>query len=291
MNRAEKAEQTAQQEKARATRLNALANVATTRAKKAEDLAKGADERKKEADDVMELANKHVEEMTEKLMKAKQELQLAPSNGADKERIEELEDMLKASMEETKAANHRAEAAAARARRAEARLANGSAPMQIADDGSISSEDEQTKRNTKDQWMMKYNQLRDHKIAYGNLKVTHERALGNWINNQRHVYRASKKGNKSYCPKKAALLEGLGLDWGKDMPKTPTWNQNFEALKAYKMTHGNCNIPAGATTPLAKWVTVQRIEYKRHKKQIGSLLTVNQIEQLNELGFSWRRPR
>ena len=243
-------------------------------------------------------------------MKAKKDMQEEISVGAgendaedENKKLEDLKAMLMEAKEETKAANqraevaitaanHRAEVAETKARKAQARAtAAGSVPSQISDDGSISSDEEEPWMKARDAWSLKYKQLRDHRIAYGNCSKIKDSKLNNWINWERHKYRKSLTSKSEYCPKKAALLEGLGLDWGKDVPKTPTWKQNFESLKNYKVLHGNCNVPAEGTTPLAKWVSAQRIEYKRHKKQTGSLLTLAQIEQLNEIGFIWRQPR
>ena len=56
---------------------------------------------------------------------------------------------------------------------------------------------------------------------------------------------------------------------------------------------GNCNVPFNADhpTPLAKWTAYQRAEYKRWKKGRDTLLTLDQIGRLNDIGFNWKGPR
>ena len=102
----------------------------------------------------------------------------------------------------------------------------------------------------------------------------------------------NKKG-KSITPERIALLDGLGLHWGKKFPLPRSWEDNFSELVKYQKATGNCNVAMNATnpSPLAKWVSAQRSEYKRFCKGQASLLTMDQMEQLKNIGFKWSGPR
>jgi hypothetical protein len=297
-NRAERSELMAQQAIARAKRINAIANDASARAKQAELAQQDYHGLSKDADNRVQVEDTHIAKVYEAPVN---DQMVRPTDMERRlqeaeERVVEMNEILKAAKERIKVANERAEAAEVRAKKAEEeKAAAGSKPMEVDDDRSVSSDDEQTKPRETGLWYDRFNQLRDHRITYGHCNVSQAQnsKLNNWMNNQRHLYRKSKTDKGKYCPVKAAKLENLGFDWGKSMPKPRSWKQNFEDLRSYKEIHGNCNVPICATTPspLAKWVISQRIEYKHHKHQRGSLLTEDQIRQLNELGFRWRNRR
>ena len=62
--------------------------------------------------------------------------------------------------------------------------------------------------------------------------------------------------------------------------KSPTWNDRFEELKAYKAKYGHCNVPVWSG-PLGKWILTQRRYYKK------STLSDNRIKLLEDIGFMW----
>ena len=78
--------------------------------------------------------------------------------------------------------------------------------------------------------------------------------------------------------------------WGKKFPHV-SWEQSFDELMKYQRAFKSCNIPMNSTSPLAKWVSNQRKEYRRRQKGKDSILTLEQIEQLNEVDFNWNGPR
>ena len=149
------------------------------------------------------------------------------------------------------------------------------------------------------QWSIMFRQLRDYRITNGNCKVPlkykENPKLGSWVNNQKTKYKNTRK-NKSGSklkPDQITKLESIGMDWGKNGPAPVSWEERFNELVKYKTVRGNCNVRYNETspTPLAMWVVAQRMEYKRFKKGLDSLLTLDQIKQLNGIGMKWKVPK
>ena len=61
------------------------------------------------------------------------------------------------------------------------------------------------------------------------------------------------------------------------------WDTMYEALKAFRETHGHCRVPtrAGPYQRLGRWVAAQR-----YKRKVGEL-DAQQIEALDALDFVW----
>ena len=67
------------------------------------------------------------------------------------------------------------------------------------------------------------------------------------------------------------------------------WDENMAELRAYKVRHGNCNVPPGASgrwAALAGWTAEQRVHYDLYERQRPSPLTGERYEQLQESGLS-----
>jgi hypothetical protein len=160
------------------------------------------------------------------------------------------------------------------------------------DDGD---DDDPSDVDTNDPWMMNYNKLRKYRIANGDCNVSRAKnpQLGGWVKNQRMLFTYIKQGRKGrkISPERIELLDRIGMFWGKAYPSPKTWDEYLQELKDYKEAMGDCNIKMGNKkdpSPLAKWVSYQRLEYKRFRNGRDSLLTTEQIKQLNELGFVWK---
>jgi Helicase associated domain len=68
------------------------------------------------------------------------------------------------------------------------------------------------------------------------------------------------------------------------------WLKRFEALRAYMLTHADCNV---ATTlipdvSLALWVKRTRHQYKRYQRGQRSSLTPERVELLKSINFRWQ---
>lgn len=156
-------------------------------------------------------------------------------------------------------------------------------------------DDDPSDIDTNDPWMMTYNKLREYRIANGDCNVSRAKnpQLGEFVKNQRKFFTNLKQGKKGpkISPERIDVLERIGMSWGKAFPSLKTWDECLHELKDYKEAMGDCNIKMGKNkdpSPLAKWVSCQRLEYQRFKNGRDSLLTTEQIKQLNELGFVWK---
>lgn len=165
------------------------------------------------------------------------------------------------------------------------------------DDNVTDNDDEPIALDPNDPWNAKYLELREYRIVQGHCKVPEKgphSKLGYWVTNQKRKY--AKSGTTS-CGKlsqqQIILLDGLGFHWGKKFPAPMSWDNQFQELEQYRTAMGHCNIhiPSANPSPLAKWVSNQRLEYKRFKNGHDSLLTSKQIGRLNGIGFQWNAPR
>jgi len=165
------------------------------------------------------------------------------------------------------------------------------------EDVSEISEFEESDVDESDNWMMMFRLLRDYRITNGHCKVTKDEnsKLYTWIKNQKTFYTNTKelKNGTKLSNEKISKLESLYVDWGKKFPPPATWDEMFEQLKNFKERAGHCNVPFNATnpTPLGKWVAYQRMEYKRFKNGVPSLITVEQVQKLKEIKLSWKGPK
>jgi predicted helicase len=96
--------------------------------------------------------------------------------------------------------------------------------------------------------------------------------LGSWV-----VYQRSKKSTLQ--PDQIQRLDQLGFSWD---PRAEFWESNFEALCKFKEREGHCcpnskHIENGLK--LGSWIVRQR--------SIKSTLLPDQIQRLDQLGFSW----
>ena len=73
-------------------------------------------------------------------------------------------------------------------------------------------------------------------------------------------------------------LDEIGFVWD------PQWDVMFKVLKEYKEEYGDFNITTYwiANKQLARWVSKQRVNYRRMK------LGKEQIKRLEEIGFEWK---
>jgi len=67
------------------------------------------------------------------------------------------------------------------------------------------------------------------------------------------------------------------------------WESMFDSLKEYKIEHGSCKVPVTLKNSLSKWVTTQRVEYKKLQDGKKSRLTLPQLQKLNDLGFVFQQ--
>jgi Helicase associated domain len=250
----------------------------------------GMKRRLQEKEEQSKLAEDRALKAETKLQKLEQKLSLVKVGAMKAE--EQAQKQLETANKKVQEAEDRVEKLKEQLKQLRSNAPAAAALMEVED---VSSDEESSRQ--KDGWHQMFGQLREHVIINGNCTVSSKSnpKLYNWVNNQRHVYRSNKQGSgsKTMTVDKIRKLESLGFSWGKNCPPTRSWKQNYDDLKKYKESQGHCNVPICPNNPsvLARWVTNQRQEYKHRVKGRDSLLKQEQVEMLNEIGFSWRRPR
>jgi len=147
-----------------------------------------------------------------------------------------------------------------------------------------------------DTWTTKFLLLRAYRIREGHCRVPYSNAtLGNWVNDQKRFYKNVKTGKKGgrISKERIDMLDAIGFSWGKSFPDPISWETGLAELTKCHAAMGNCNVPISQSNPsqIGKWVSAQRTEYRRLKKGKDSLLTLDQVAKLNEIGFNWKGPR
>ena len=119
--------------------------------------------------------------------------------------------------------------------------------------------------------LQRYRNREGHCRVPANLEVNGKR-LGRWVVTQRR-----RKGELS--PERIRRLDSLGFSWH---PVSEQWEKSFAALKQFYESEGHCRVSQTLTVngiKLGTWVAGQR--QKKH------LLSPDQVNRLNSLGFNW----
>ena len=140
-------------------------------------------------------------------------------------------------------------------------------------------------------WNDRYFELIEYKGEHGNCKVPQRhgpnKALGEWVNDQRKQCRLLNEGKSSAMTKERSdKLNDIGFVWKAD---EDAWETRFTQLVAYKEEHGNCNVSTldGANKQLGEWVGKQRYYYRNHRDGKKSPISNERVAKLNEIGFEW----
>lgn len=131
-------------------------------------------------------------------------------------------------------------------------------------------------------WEEGFNAMASFKLREGHCIVPmghHENGfnLANWVRNQR-----TGKSNSKISLDRISKLDELGFVWNTLAEK---WNENFQALLAYKELNGHCQVPISFKVNglnLGAWVSTQRREYSSNK------LLSARTKQLEAIGFVWK---
>jgi len=167
------------------------------------------------------------------------------------------------------------------------------------DEEEISAEEESIVDES-DKWSILFRQLREYRILNGDCNIQcrskENPKLASFVKSQRLYYNnfKTRRGPESrkIKPERLVKLDSIGFNWGKRYPDPPTWDDMYEQTKDFQEKMGNCCVPFNSTNPntLAKWAAYQRYEYKRFKNGRNTLITLDQIEKLKDIGFSWKGP-
>lgn len=131
-------------------------------------------------------------------------------------------------------------------------------------------------------WEKMFASLKLYKDLHGDCLVPQRyepnKELGVWVSNQRSRY---LKGQLS--AERAKKLTSLGFVWSLKR-NAPSWNENFELLKAFQIETGHCRVPTSnkAGAHFAYWVRNQRAAYSKKR------LSEEHIIKLESIGFDWK---
>jgi len=174
---------------------------------------------------------------------------------------------------------------------------NNNNSAELSDDEVQIVDGNSAKAKTKENWNSMFKELRKYRIKNGHCKASRTKddpKLAQWVKRQREAH-ATLDG-KTHCnskitPEQIIKLDSLDFWWGIKYPTQPSWDEGYEQLKKFQHSIGNCNVPMNkpgeSPTPLAKWVSYQRSEFKYYTKGRDSLLTLKQIDKLTKIGFDW----
>lgn len=179
-----------------------------------------------------------------------------------------------------------------------------------------------TRNSYDDQWDSMFERLDQFKAKHGDCLVPkrckEDPKLGTWVDTQRVQYKkmvkhlaktgiewegpsiVSGNGEESTSTKpvvgrltddRIRRLEGIGFIWS----LRDDWQKHYDELIEYKKDLGHCNVPARyqKNRRLGIWVSAQRQQFKIMnmpedlKPQRSAPLTLDRIELLNDLGFTW----
>jgi hypothetical protein len=166
---------------------------------------------------------------------------------------------------------------------------------EVDDEDDIVSDDDDSKEDQSNPWNIKYKQLRQYRMANGDCRVPvgykKNPPLGIWVSNQKLSYnnvQTGKKGGK-ISQERIEKLDSIGFFWGVKY-STGTerpFKDYISELQKYKHTFGNFKVHPNHE--LGKWISRLRAEYKMFKKGEPALITLDQIQELKEIGFRWKR--
>ena len=94
-----------------------------------------------------------------------------------------------------------------------------------------------------------------------------------WLNQQRV---RTKQGKVS--KERVARLSALGVVW--DLLEA-NWEEQYQALAAFKASEGHCDVTHSASLELGRWVN-----FVRSRHRLGKL-SADRVARLDALGFSW----
>jgi len=148
-------------------------------------------------------------------------------------------------------------------------------------------------RSSDDKWYSKFNALKAFFDENGHCDVRRtDPIIGKWVDDQRRAYKCFIDGTE--CTRimtrvRIDKLESIGFKWSLD--NGTKWDQNYEKLLEYAEEHeGSCDVPTkyDPDPQLASWVQRQRTNKTKQKKNGEPMLSEEQIQKLDDIGFKWQ---
>jgi len=111
-------------------------------------------------------------------------------------------------------------------------------------------------------------------------------SLRKWVEKQRTEYKRIRAGEDStLTTQRMQLLNDIQFPF---IPhkQTLSWDKRYEELVEFKAKFGHCKVPRLYGT-LGKWVSDQRIKYKKNQEGLKTNLTPERTQKLINLGMIW----
>mmetsp|Transcript_13816 Transcript_13816/g.33438 ORF Transcript_13816/g.33438 Transcript_13816/m.33438 type:complete len:556 (+) Transcript_13816:179-1846(+) len=157
------------------------------------------------------------------------------------------------------------------------------------------------KKAPRDTFHERLEELKQFKADHGHTNVPKNvefKSLGRWVNNQRQYYKKREQGESSSLTEdRINSLEELGFIWSMNTPVSEKraktlqtqWEERLQELQEYKRDYGDLNVPLreGKYKELGKWVMNQRYYYKTRLEGQKNSLTLERIQDLDNIGFLW----
>jgi len=85
-------------------------------------------------------------------------------------------------------------------------------------------------------------------------------------------------------------LNAIEFTWKIRKYNTAPWTQRYEELKQFKLQKGNCEVSCNykENPSLGIWVMTQRRQYVLLKKGKPSCMSLDRVEALDAIGFTWQ---
>jgi hypothetical protein len=137
-------------------------------------------------------------------------------------------------------------------------------------------------------WDAQFARLEAYKAVQADCNVPRrwvDKTLVLWVRNQREAKKKFDRDGSGTTAARVERLTALGFAWA---PDDILWDAQFARLEAYKVVHGDCNVPRRSVEnpALVNWVRNQR-EAKKKFDLDGSVTTAARVARLAALGFVW----
>jgi Helicase associated domain len=141
------------------------------------------------------------------------------------------------------------------------------------------------------QWDETFDELLQYQEKYGNCQVPHgfseSPTLARWVKRQRYQYKLMKCGKPSTMnDERAARLNAIGFIWDSH---SSVWDERICQIRKFVEHYGHAPIPkmCKRDMKLSNWIKQQRRQYTLFCQGRPSTITLERIEQLQNLGFEW----
>eukprot|EP00978_Attheya_sp_CCMP212_P010375 scaffold25122_cov51-Attheya_sp.AAC.1 len=136
-------------------------------------------------------------------------------------------------------------------------------------------------------WDERFQELVDFKKINGHMNVPQQCGpLGGWVIRQRSQYRFLDKGKPSQLNSdQRKKLESIGFEF-KYLHACSSWDQRFQEVVDFKKVNGHANVSTNSG-PLGTWISNQRRHYRLLKEGKDSPLTIDRLEKLESIGFTF----